>query len=166
MVCLIYRQGEVRKHSFDNIVNYLSKNQRLSKDILFFFSYIGRNKSLLRAISSTPFFRGGPFTGAALKYVKKTLFTSLLNGKRKVLFVITHGKSNDDVAIPAATLRRAGVAIISIGVGRAANYAQLKQMAGKRTGAVFTSSFRTLLSIAGSIALKACRGEKKLVCIL
>lgn len=113
----------------------------------------------MTAISSSPFFRGGPRTGAALKYVKRTLFGSLLKGRKKVLFVITHGKSNDDVSVPAAALRKTGAKIISIGVGRAANFAQLKRMAGKQSGAVFTSRFRTLLSIAGPIALKACRGK-------
>lgn len=118
----------------------------------------------MRAISGTPFFRGRPRTGAALKYVKRTLFGSLLKGRKKLLFVVTHGKSNDDVSVPAASLRKAGAKIISIGVGRAANFAQLKKMVGKQSGAVFTSSFRTLLSIAGPIALKACRG--KILCFL
>lgn len=127
------------------------------------FSYRGRRKSLLRAISSTPFFRGGPRTGAALKYVKKALFRSSSRRRRKVLFVITHGKSYDNVAIPAAILRRAGVEIIIIGVGRAVNFAQLRQMAGKRRGAVFISSFRTLLPMAKAVEFKACRGEDRTV---
>jgi len=122
------------------------------------FSFRGRRRSLLRAIGATPSFGGGPRTGAALKYVKQTLFSGR-SRKRKVLFVITHDRSYDNVAIPAATLRRAGIEIISIGAGKAPSTSQLRQMAGKRTGAMFTSSFRTLLSIAKIVEQKACKGE-------
>ena len=126
---------------------------------LLFVSYTGRKRSLLRAISSAPFFRGAPRTGAALKYVKRTLFRRRSRRRRRLLFVITHEKSYDNVAIPAAILRRAGVEIIAIGTGRAASIAQLRHMVGKRRGAVFTSSYRTLLSIAKAVQLKACIGK-------
>lgn len=129
----------------------------------FLISYSGRKRRLLRAISSAPFFRGGPRTGAALKYVKRTLFRSRSRGRRQILCVITHGKSYDSVAIPAAKLRRAGVEIIGVGAGQAVNVAQLRQMVGKRHGAVFTSSFRTLLSIAKAVEMKACRGKRIIV---
>ena len=122
------------------------------------FSFRGRRRSLLRAIGTAPSFSGGPRTGAALKYVKQTLFSGR-SRKKKVLFVITHDRSYDNVAIPAATLRRAGVQIIPIGAGKAPSTAQLRQMAGKRTGAMYTSSFRTLLSIAKIVEQKACAGE-------
>lgn len=128
------------------------------KLFLLSFSFRGRRRSLLRAIGTTPSFGGGPRTGAALKYVKQTLFSGR-SRKRKVLFVITHDRSYDNVAIPAAILRRAGVEIISIGAGKAPSTSQLRQMAGKRTGAMFTSSFRTLLSIAKIVEQKACVGE-------
>jgi len=36
-------------------------------------------------------------------------------------------------------------------------------MVGKRHGAVFTSSFRTLLSIAKAVEMKACRGPRPFV---
>lgn len=123
------------------------------------FSFKGRRRSLLRAIGSAPSFGGGPRTGAALKYVKRALFSGR-SRRRKVLIVITKERSYDKVTIPAATLRRAGVEIITIGTGRAANTAQLRQMAGKRTGAMFTSSFRTLFSIAKVVKQKACTGKK------
>ena len=113
----------------------------------------------MRAIGSAPSFGGGPRTGAALKYVKRALFSGR-SRRRKVLIVITKERSYDKVAIPAATLRRAGVEIITIGTGRGTNTAQLRQMAGKRTGAMFTSSFRTLFSIAKVVKQKACTGEK------
>lgn len=122
------------------------------------FSFRGRRRSLLRAISTAPSFGGGPRTGAALKYVKQTLFSGR-SRKKKVLFVITHDRSYDNVAVPAATLRRAGVQIIAIGAGKAPSTMQLRQMAGKKTGAMFTSSFRTLLSIAKIVEQKACAGE-------
>ena len=73
--------------------------------------------------------------------------------------MITHDRSYDNVAIPAAILRRAGIEIIPIGAGRAPSTLQLRQMAGKRAGAMFTSSFRTLLSIAKIVEQKACAGE-------
>lgn len=122
------------------------------------FSFRGRRRSLLRAISTAPSFGGGPRTGAALKYVKQILFSGR-SRKKKVLFVITHDRSYDNVAVPAATLRRAGVQIIAIGAGKAPSTMQLREMAGKKTGAMFTSSFRTLLSIAKIVEQKACAGE-------
>lgn len=75
-----------------------------------------------------------------------------------MLFVITHDRSYDNVAVPAATMRRAGVEVITIGTGRAPSLGQLRQMAGKRPGAVFTSSYRTLMSIAKAVQKKACTG--------
>ena len=126
------------------------------------YSYSGRRRSLLRAISSAPFFRGGPRTGAALKYVKRALFKNRSRRRKRVLFVITHGKSFDNVAIPSAILRRGGVQLISIGVGKAVSVTQLRQMVGKRRGAVFTSSFRTLLSIAQPAQIAACRGKSQI----
>jgi len=128
------------------------------KLFLLLFSFRGRRRSLLRAIGTTPSFGGGPRTGAALKYVKQTLFSGR-SRKRKVLFVITHDRSYDKVAIPAAILRRAGVEIVPIGAGKAPSTSQLRQMTGKRTGAMFTSSFRTLLSIAKIVEQKACKGK-------
>lgn len=113
---------------------------------------------MLSAISSAPFFKGGPRTGAALMYVKSNLFSGRSRG-RKVLFVITHDRSYDNVVFPAASLRRVGVEVITIGTGRAANIGQLRQMAGKRPGAVFTSSYRTLMSIAKAVKRKACTGN-------
>lgn len=77
---------------------------------------------MLRVISSILFFRGGFFIGVVLKYVKKILFISLLNGKRKVFFVIMYGKFNDDVVILVVILCCVGVVIISIGVGWVVNY--------------------------------------------
>lgn len=116
----------------------------------------------MRAISSAPFFKGGPRTGAALKYVKRALFKNRSRRRKRVLFVITHGKSFDNVAIPSAILRRGGLQIISIGVGKAVSVTQLRQMVGKRRGAVFTSSFRTLLSIAQPVQIAACRGKSQI----
>lgn len=137
---------------YNTLQSFLSLNAMIP------FSFRGRRRSLLSAISSAPFFRGGPRTGAALMYVKSNLFSGRSRG-RKVIFVITHDRSYDNVALPAASLRRAGVEVISIGTGRAPSIGQLRQMAGKRTGAVFTSSYRTLMSIAKAVQRKACAGN-------
>lgn len=114
----------------------------------------------MRAIGSAPSFGGGPRTGKALKYVKRALFSGR-SRKRKILVVITKERSYDKVAIPAAALRRKGVEIITIGTGKSANTAQLRQMAGKRPGAMFTSSFRTLFSIAKVVKQKIAKGKNQ-----
>lgn len=151
-------QSHIPSHTYKHITMTDCHSVSNFKLVPLPFSFRGRRRSLLRAIGTAPSFGGGPRTGAALKYIKRTLFSGR-SRTRKVLFVITHDRSYDNVAIPAATLRRAKIEIITIGTGKAPSTTQLRQMAGKRTGAMFTSSFRTLLSIANIVKQKACAGE-------
>ena len=68
---------------------------------------------------------------------------------------MTDGRSSDSVSGPARALRKAGVEIISFGLGVRYNIRQLKQMASNRR-LVFTARFRNINSVVRVIKRKAC----------
>jgi len=72
---------------------------------------------------------------------------------------MTDGRSYDRVARPALALKRMGVKIFSVGVGRKYNRGQLFQMASNRRF-VFTAGFRNLGSLVRALKQKACKGRK------
>ncbi|KAK3697985.1 hypothetical protein QZH41_003970 [Actinostola sp. cb2023] len=118
---------------------------------------------MMRAVGRAPYIRGGTLTGKALNFVRQRVFR-LRRGRRgkarrKILVVMTDGRSQDKVKIPALVLKRLGVDIISIGIGK--NYLQkdLLQMASSRHN-VFTSGFRTLQRVATMVKRRACRKIK------
>ena len=124
----------------------------------FMFSYwrYGRKSSVLRAIGRALYPRGGTYTGRALSYTKRALFAR--SRRRKVLIVVTDGRSFDKVLAPAVSLRKSGVDIISIGVGRGYAVSQLRQISGNNRR-VFTAGFRSMGTLARLIKNKACKGE-------
>ena len=109
-----------------------------------------------RALASIKYPRGGTKTGMALWDVLRYLFRGRTK-KKRILFVVTDGRSQDHVLKPARALKRANVEIFSIGVGRGYSITQLNQMATDRSH-VFTVDFRNLNSIIKAIKRKACKG--------
>ena len=73
---------------------------------------------------------------------------------------MTDGRSQDDVRGPANLMRRRGVKIFSLGIGKRYNMRQLLQMSGNRRK-VFTADFKNLGSVVRAIKQKACRGEEE-----
>ncbi|XP_052006790.1 collagen alpha-6(VI) chain isoform X2 [Xyrauchen texanus] len=76
---------------------------------------------ILRYISSMSYGRGTTNTGAALRFAKEQVFTKARGSRRdehvqQIAVVITDGKSTDDAASAAATLRRSGVTVYAIGI--------------------------------------------------
>jgi len=71
--------------------------------------------------------------------------------------VMTDGRSYDRVSGPANALKRMGVKIISVGLGRNYNRRQLFHMASNQRF-VFTADFRNLGSLVRTIKQKACPG--------
>ena len=103
--------------------------------------------------------KGGTRCGRALNYVRSYLFRR--SGRRKkVLIVITDGISHDRVYHPARRLKRMGVKIFALGIGRKYNKKQLYQIASGR-GFVFTSGFRAMRHVVGKIQRAACRAAGK-----
>lgn len=88
---------------------------------------------LLDFIKILPYTGGGTKTGAALEFTQQKVFVREKGsrkelGVQQVAVVITDGKSQDDVADPAAGLRRTGVTVYAVGV-KDADKAQLEQIA-------------------------------------
>ena len=121
-----------------------------------FTRYRNQNK-VFRALASMKYPRGGTKTGKALWDVLRYLFRGRTKQKR-VLVILTDGRSQDHVLKAASALRRANVEIFSIGVGRGYSITQLNQMATDRNH-VFTVDFKNLNSIIKAIKRKACKGR-------
>lgn len=112
--------------------------------------------SVLRAIDRIKYPGGGTKTGRALSYSRRYLFAR--SNLRKVLVLVTDGKSYDRVARPAAVLRNMGVEVFALGVGRRISMKQLIQIASNRRH-IFTANFRNLGSFVRAIKQKACKGN-------
>ena len=120
---------------------------------VFGFSRYENKNQVLRAVSRIVYPKGGTKTGQAIKYASHYLFPR--SRRRKVCIVMTDGRSYDNVLVPARQLRRRGVEIITLGLGRRYNLRQLRQMASNRR-LVFTARFRNLNSVVRVIKRKAC----------
>lgn len=87
---------------------------------------------LLKFIKILPYHGGGTNTGAALNFTHERVFIKQRGsrkerGVQQVAVVITDGKSQDNVSIAAANLRRAGVSVYAVGV-KDADEDELKEM--------------------------------------
>lgn len=123
---------------------------------VFSFGQRPRLRGVLRAISRIRYPGGGTKTGKALSYSRRYLFAR--SSLRKILILMTDGKSYDRVKKPAAVLRNMGVQVFALGVGKRYSMKQLLQIASNRRH-VFTADFRNLGSFVRAIKQKACRGE-------
>lgn len=118
-------------------------------------------RELLNFINILPYHGGGTKTGLALDYARKNVFVSQ-KGSRKnvqqVAVVITDGKSQDNVSIAAAHLRRTGVTVYAVGV-KDADKAELRQMASHPTKKhIFTvDSFSMLKTLEMSLQKMLCQ---------
>ena len=72
---------------------------------------------------------------------------------------MTDGRSQDNVRGPSQILRRHGVKIFCVGIGRRYSMGQLLQMSGSRRN-VFTADFRNLGSLVRAVKQKACKGKE------
>ncbi|CAK8679859.1 unnamed protein product [Clavelina lepadiformis] len=75
--------------------------------------------ALLNKIGAMPYDGSGTNTGGALRYALNRVFSSRMGSRedaKEVVIVLTDGKSQDDVAVPAMKLRNKGVLIFALGV--------------------------------------------------
>ncbi|XP_032266180.1 vitrin [Phoca vitulina] len=75
---------------------------------------------VLSAINRVGYWSGGTSTGAAINYALEQLFKKSKPNKRKLMILITDGRSYDDVRIPAMVAHHKGVITYAIGVAWAA----------------------------------------------
>ncbi|XP_034856798.1 vitrin isoform X2 [Mirounga leonina] len=78
------------------------------------------SSDVLSAISRVGYWSGGTSTGTAINYALEQLFKKSKPNKRKLMILITDGRSYDDVRIPAMVAHHKGVITYAIGVAWAA----------------------------------------------
>ncbi|NXP24048.1 VITRN protein, partial [Scytalopus superciliaris] len=86
----------------------------------FSFDKYSTKEDVLSAIKRISYWSGGTSTGAAISYASEQLFSKSKPNKRKIMILITDGRSYDDVSMPAMEAHRNGVIAYSIGVAWAA----------------------------------------------
>ncbi|XP_074065797.1 vitrin isoform X1 [Macrotis lagotis] len=86
----------------------------------FGFDKYNTKQDLLNAIKRVNYWSGGTSTGAAINYALEHLFKKSKPNKRKLMILITDGRSYDDVRIPAMAAHQNGVITYSIGIAWAA----------------------------------------------
>ncbi|XP_024916836.1 vitrin isoform X2 [Cynoglossus semilaevis] len=86
----------------------------------FAFGQYNDKSELLNAIKRINYWSGGTSTGAAITYAAEQLFSKSKPNKRKIMIVITDGRSYDDVRAPSLAVHQQGVIAYSIGIAWAA----------------------------------------------
>uniref|UniRef100_A0A8C5ZW15 Vitrin n=1 Tax=Marmota marmota marmota TaxID=9994 RepID=A0A8C5ZW15_MARMA len=86
----------------------------------FGFDKYSTKPDILNAIKRVGYWSGGTSTGAAIHYALEQLFKKSKPNKRKLMILITDGRSYDDVRIPAMAAHQKGVITYAIGVAWAA----------------------------------------------
>ncbi|KFQ12862.1 Vitrin, partial [Leptosomus discolor] len=86
----------------------------------FSFDKYSTKQDVLSAIKRISYWSGGTSTGAAISYATERLFSKSKPNKRKIMILITDGRSYDDVRVPAMAAHRNGVIAYSVGVAWAA----------------------------------------------
>ncbi|XP_003262780.1 vitrin isoform X5 [Nomascus leucogenys] len=86
----------------------------------FGFDKYSSKPDILNAIKRVGYWSGGTSTGAAINFALEQLFKKSKPNKRKLMILITDGRSYDDVRIPAMAAHLKGVFTYAIGVAWAA----------------------------------------------
>ncbi|NXU59193.1 VITRN protein, partial [Turnix velox] len=86
----------------------------------FSFDKYSTKQDVLNAIKRISYWSGGTSTGAAISYASEHLFSKSKPNKRKIMILITDGRSYDDVRVPAMAAHHNGVIAYSVGVAWAA----------------------------------------------
>ncbi|KAJ7341667.1 hypothetical protein JRQ81_006106, partial [Phrynocephalus forsythii] len=119
-------------------------------------------RDLMEAIKRIPYKGGNTMTGEAIDYLIKNTFTESAGARRgfpKVAVIITDGKSQDEVEIPARELRSTGVEVFSLGI-KAADAKELKLIASQPSlKHVFNvANFDGIVNIQNEIVSQVCSG--------
>ena len=130
---------------------------------VFGFNRYTTQQDILRAVDNIRYPRGGTKTGRALYFARQTLLRSRSKSRKQVMVVMTDGGSQDSVSGPALALKRLGVEMFAVGIGKGYNIRQLFQIASSKRH-VYTAGFRNLASIVRVIKTKACSGTSWIGC--
>ena len=124
----------------------------------FGFKRYYKKRQLMKAIDRIPYLRRGTRTGYALWYAQRYLFRGQRRRCKRVLIVMTDGRSSDRVRSRAKALHRSGINTFAIGIGKNYNMRQLIQIASSKRN-VYVARFRNLPNIVRVIKSKACKGK-------
>ena len=124
---------------------------------MFGFKRYYKKRQLMKAIDRIPYLRRGTRTGYALWYAQRYLFRGQRRSCKRVLIVMTDGRSSDRVRSRAKALHRSGINTFAIGIGKNYNMRQLIQIASSKRN-VYVARFRNLPNIVRVIKSKACKG--------
>jgi len=122
-------------------------------------------RSLIRAIHKIRYRRGGTNTHYALRTLRTHVFRKRRGDRRHVpniAIVLTDGKSSNTRAVirEAIKLKRAGVKMFSIGVGKRLRYSELTAMASWPTYQFrfVVKNFYALRRIVYTVTKRTCKG--------
>lgn len=88
------------------------------------------------------------------------LFNDFRENVPRVLVVISDGYSSDDIVEPSEELRRAGIIIVTVGLGTHYNRAQLTVIASSpHEEHVFAVKFSQMPNIVMAVQDKFCKGK-------
>ncbi|XP_069090993.1 vitrin isoform X2 [Pleurodeles waltl] len=123
----------------------------------FGFDKHSTKEDVVNAIKRINYWSGGTSTGAAISYASAHLFSKSKPNKRKIMIVITDGRSYDDVRVPATTAHRNGVIAYAIGIAWAA-HDELQSIATDpdKEHFFFVDEFDSLYKYVGKIIQNIC----------
>ncbi|XP_061545499.1 vitrin isoform X5 [Phycodurus eques] len=124
----------------------------------FAFGQHNTKAELLNAIKRINYWSGGTSTGAAITYAAEQLFSKSKPNKRKIMIVITDGRSYDDVRAPALAVHSQGVIAYSVGIAWAAQD-ELEYIATDpdKEHSFFVDEFDNLYKFVSKITQNICQ---------
>ena len=153
MARLLYSLRFSRQETRVGVITYASRPR-----LLFRFNRFFRASSMLSAIRRIRLQRGRLMIGRALYYARRYLFRGRRQcGRKRVLVVFASARSADRVQRVGRVLRRMGIEVFVVGIGRRFSKRQLFKIATNGVH-VFTASLRTLDAVLDTIRVKACSG--------
>ncbi|KAG8444202.1 hypothetical protein GDO86_009404 [Hymenochirus boettgeri] len=123
----------------------------------FGFDKYSTKQDVVNAIMRIGYWSGGTSTGAAITYASEQLFSKSKPNKRKIMIVITDGRSYDDVRVPSAAAHRNGVIAYAVGIAWAAQD-ELESIATDpdKEHSFFVDEFDSLYKYVGKIIQNIC----------
>ncbi|XP_063003668.1 collagen alpha-4(VI) chain-like [Elgaria multicarinata webbii] len=118
---------------------------------------------VLNYLKTLPYRGGQTYTGAALDFLQKNVFTKEAgsrknHGVQQLAVVITDGQSRDNFTRPAAKLRRSGVTVYAVGIRNISESGQLQKIASHppRKHITDLESFLQLTNLEWKIKKQLC----------
>lgn len=150
---MLYSLRISRQDTRVSMVTYASRPR-----LLFPFNRFSRPSRILSALRGVRLRRGPLRIGRALYHARRYLFRGRRQcGRKRVLVMFVSARSRDRVERAARVLRRIGVELFVVGIGRGVKRTELIKIATNGMHA-FTTSLRTLSAVLDTIRLKACSG--------